>query len=179
MCTFNLRLLRITVALLVSACAGMACRRAEKEPAAIAAVDSGEFFGALAPADQVRIVGAPDGADVAEVVRDARARAKSERRELLVYVGATWCEPCKRFHEAANRGELDKAFPNLTLIEFDLDRDRERLLVAGYTMKMIPYFDVPNEDGRASPRKMEGSVKGEGAVSEIAPRLRALVVPGG
>ena len=118
---------------------------------------------------------APEDGEIAAILREARGRAKAEGRELIVYVGATWCEPCQRFHKAANRGELDAVFPNLTLLEFDLDRDRDRLAVAGYTMQMIPYFGVPGPDGRASDRHMEGSIKGDGAVSEIAPRLRALV----
>ena len=160
----------------VLATSGLGCSR---EPGKITAEDAGEFLGPLAPTDQMRIVAAPSGSDVAALIRQARLNARAEKRELLVYVGATWCEPCKRFHEAANRGDLDKAFPNLNLIEFDLDRDRDRLKASGYSMSKIPYFGVPDEDGRATDRKMEGSIKGEAAVAEIAPRLRALVIPGG
>ena len=102
-------------------------------------------------------------------------RAKTDGRDLLVYVGATWCEPCQRFHDAALAGKLDQAFPTLRLIEFDLDRDRERLKLGGYASKMIPLFALPREDGRGSGETIEGSVKGPGAVGDITPRLSGLL----
>ena len=113
--------------------------------------------------------------EVASVVRRELASAKSEGREVLVYVGATWCEPCQRFHESAARGELDAAFPRLTLVEFDLDRDGDRLRAAGYASQFIPLFALPSADGRGTGKQIEGSVKGEGAVAEITPRLRGLL----
>lgn len=129
----------------------------------------------LAPANQLRWNEAPATSDVASAIRDALARAKEDGRTLIVYVGATWCEPCQRFHHAVERGELDGAFPKLTVLAFDADRDGEALATAGYVSRLIPLFAIPNADGRASGRKIEGSVKGQAAVSEITPRLRALI----
>ncbi len=95
---------------------------------------------------------------------------------MVVYVGATWCEPCQRFHRAALNGELDAQFPRVTLVAFDADRDGERLAAAGYAWKKyIPLFALPGPDGRASGNQFEGGIKGEGAVSYLAPRLRALL----
>jgi hypothetical protein len=122
----------------------------------------------------VAVSPAPPGA-VAEIVREALGRVAAERRRLVVYVGATWCEPCQRFHQAAAAGELDAAFGDLTLLEFDADRDRGRLAEAGYTSKYIPLFVLPNADGTSSGQQIEGSVKGEGAVREITPRLKTLL----
>jgi hypothetical protein len=122
----------------------------------------------------VAISPAPSGA-VADVVRAALARAAAERRRLVVYVGATWCEPCQRFHQAAAAGELDATFGDLTLLEFDADRDHGRLAEAGYTSKYIPLFVLPNADGTSSSQQIEGSVKGDGAVREITPRLKGLL----
>ena len=68
------------------------------------------------------------GDDVAETVRREVVRAKADKRELLVYVGATWCEPCQYFHNAAAAGQLDATFPGMRLVEFDLDRDKEALV---------------------------------------------------
>lgn len=113
--------------------------------------------------------------EVSVAVRRELASAKSEGREVLVYVGATWCEPCQRFHEAAARGELDAAFPRLTLVEFDLDRDGDRLRTSGYASQYIPLFALPGADGRGTGKQIEGSIKGNGAVAEITPRLRALL----
>jgi hypothetical protein len=129
----------------------------------------------VAPRDQLRIIEAPEGEDVAKIVRDTMKREGEEGRRVLVYVGAVWCEPCQRFHAATNKGLLDKSFPNLTLLEFDADKDGERLLNAGYGSRLIPYFGVPGADGRANGKHMEGSVKGDGAVGEITPRLKQLL----
>lgn len=105
-----------------------------------------------------------------------RAKEAAEGRTLLVYVGATWCEPCLRFHEAAKAGKLDARFPTLTLMEFDLDDDKARLKRAGYESTYVPLFALPNEDGTASGRIVEGaSSKGEGALGDISRRLGALL----
>ncbi|MBS2016894.1 MAG: thioredoxin family protein [Deltaproteobacteria bacterium] len=130
--------------------------------------------GPLVLARGVRIVHAPSG-EVASVVKAEREKAKSDGRDLVVYVGATWCEPCKHFHKAAQAGLLDADFPNLTLLEFDLDEDRDRLASAGYLSQYIPLFAMPASDGRASDKKFEGAIKGDGAVKHITPRLRSLL----
>jgi thiol-disulfide isomerase/thioredoxin len=92
-----------------------------------------------------------------------------------VYVGAGWCEPCQRFHRAAESGELDALFPSLTMLEFDLDRDAQRLAAAGYSSKYIPLFALPTPDGKASGKQIAGAIKGENAVAYIAPRLKELL----
>jgi hypothetical protein len=147
-----------------------ACDRGAPEPAAASARDAG----ASARAGVAFVEARPDG-EVAPLVLDALSEAARERRTVVVYVGATWCEPCQRFHEAARRGELDAEFPSLTLLEFDLDRDRDRLARAGYTAKYIPLFVLPATTGLASDQMLSGGIKGEGAVGFIAPRLKALL----
>jgi hypothetical protein len=97
------------------------------------------------------------------------------KRRLVVYVGAAWCEPCQHFHHAAEEGELDATFPNLTLLVFDADRDRGRLTEAGYRSKYIPLFVLPNEDGTSSAQQIEGGLKGDAAVADIVPRLAELL----
>ncbi len=153
------------------------CEKKEeaKPELAVQKANREEPVGVLAPRDQVRTILAPSDGDVAIIVKSATAREASDGRKLLVYVGAKWCEPCQHFHRAAARGDLDKAFPNLTLLEFDSDRDGERLLNAGYSARFIPYFGVPGPDGRATDWHFEGAVQGEPAVAEITPRLRALL----
>jgi hypothetical protein len=157
-------------AVLVSG-APVSCHRSASEPAAAAAVQDA---GATPHAGVVFVAAPPDG-EVAPLVVEALAQAARERRTLVVYAGATWCEPCQRFHQAAIRGELDADFPSLTLLEFDLDRDRDRLLRAGYKGKYIPLFVLPESSGAASDQVLSGGIKGEGAVGFIAPRLKALL----
>jgi thiol-disulfide isomerase/thioredoxin len=115
---------------------------------------------------------------VADVVRRERTRVEATGGRLLVAVGAPWCEPCRRFHTAVTEGKLDAALPGLVFLEFDHDRDEERLRAAGYVSRLIPLYALPDRDGRASPdpaMRIEGSIKGDGAVAEITPRLLRLI----
>lgn len=123
---------------------------------------------------KVEIIAAPEG-ELAPIVKDALAKAKGDGKDLVVYAGAAWCEPCLRFHEAALAGELDATFPTLRILELDLDRDADRMARAGYTPKLVPLFARPNPDGTASGLQVEGSVKGDRAVAAIVPRLRAML----
>jgi len=125
----------------------------------------------------VDIVAAPAGDDAAaDLIKRELERAEREGRTLLVYVGAAWCEPCTRFHNAAKAGQLDARFPTLRLLEFDRDHDEKRLGTAGCLTRMIPLFAVPTREGRCSEdKRMMGSIKGPGAVENIAPRLNALL----
>jgi thiol-disulfide isomerase/thioredoxin len=98
-------------------------------------------------------------------------------RTVFVYVGATWCEPCVRFHDALTRGELDRELPNTLFVELDLDQhetalDPNDLACDG---KLVPRFARAEPDGTCGPRRAEGAIKGEGAVGVILPRLKALL----
>ena len=138
--------------------------RAEQAPAAPAA--DGKAAVVTAPAG--------DG-DVAEAVRRERERAEAAGRHLVVYVGAKWCEPCRRFKEAVASGSLDGHFGGVTFYEFDFDRDERRLRPAGYASQMIPLFALPAADGKASKQQLMGAISGDGAVGWIIPRLRRLL----
>ena len=61
------------------------------------------------------------------------------------------------------------------ILDFDIDQDRERLMSAGYESKLLPFFVMPDANGRATEKRFEGSVKGDRAVSNIAPRLRMIL----
>lgn len=113
--------------------------------------------------------------DAEAVVRQALDAAAAERDRVVVYVGASWCEPCEAFHHAVERGELDDALAGVRFVEFDSDRDGGRLQAAGYGGRLIPRFVVPEADGRGSEQRMEGGIKGDGAVEHIMARLRPLL----
>lgn len=118
---------------------------------------------------------------VAAIVQRERARIEAAGGRLIVAVGASWCEPCRRFHAAVTQGKLDAAIPGVVFLEFDHDRDGKRLEEAGYTSRLIPLYVVPEASGRAPTdpdRRMEGSIKGDGAVAEITPRLLRLLEAG-
>jgi hypothetical protein len=159
----------------ISTALGLALARCKAQDAASEPSPPVKTTAAAIPADKLRVREAPAEGDVEEAVRGALADAMKEKRRLVVYVGAVWCEPCQRFHRAAERGELDATFPDVDLLAFDLDRDGERLASAGYVSKLIPLFALPAPDGRASGKQVEGGIKGDGAVAFMAPRLQKML----
>jgi thiol-disulfide isomerase/thioredoxin len=156
----GVRTLFATMLLAVAACQG-APPAAQKEKSA--------------PAGPVEIEPAPAAGEVAPAVAARLSATRTRGRTLLVYVGATWCEPCQRLHEAARSGALDALFPGLTLLEFDLDRDGDRLEQAGYQSKYVPLLVRPLADGRASEARTEGVKSGSDAIADLTPRLQALL----
>lgn len=120
-----------------------------------------------------RLVKAPAGGRVAEAVIAEQATADGDL--VVVYVGAAWCEPCVAFHDALLAGRLDADLPDLRFLEFDLDRDRDRLRAAGYESRYVPLFALPGPDGRASGRQLEGGIKGPNAAQNLVDRLRPLI----
>jgi len=150
------------------ALAFVACSKPEKEQ--VRAEPS-----SAAPTDQKLVFTHAARGEVPAVIHDELLVERAKARKLLVYVGATWCEPCQRFHAAASHGDLDAKFGDVTMIEFDLDADGVRLEKAGYHMTYIPYFGLPNDDGTPSGKGINGSIKGPGAVDDIVPRLQTLL----
>jgi len=171
----------VTVAALAAVAAPLSCKMSDEPSSGAPSADPADrATGALAASASPRPPGvawiaAPDGGDVASIVKREAAGARSSGRALLVYVGATWCEPCQHFHHAVASGALDKDLAGTSFLEFDADRDRDRLRAAGYASKFIPLFVLPGSDGRSSGRFIEGSIKGDGAAAEITPRLRGLI----
>jgi thiol-disulfide isomerase/thioredoxin len=122
------------------------------------------------------LVTAPrDLADGRAFVREQAAA--HEGRAVFVYVGATWCEPCVRFHDALARGELDRELPNTLFVELDLDAHEPVLGPTDLACdgKLVPRFARAEPDGSCGPRRAEGAIKGDGAVGVILPRLKALL----
>lgn len=119
-----------------------------------------------------RIIPAPEAGEVPAIVREEAARPGGK---LVVTVGASWCEPCRVFHDAVQGGQLDQPLAGVRFLEFDIDRDRERLQAAGYTSRLVPLFALPDAEGRASGRQIEGGIKGQGAVEHIMARLQPLL----
>ncbi len=111
----------------------------------------------------------------AALVASEVAKAKTDERTLVVYVGAPWCEPCVAFHEALVAGEVATELAGARFLEFNMDVDQERLALAGYTSRLIPLFVLPEADGHAGSRRIEGGIKGPGAVANLSGRLRPLL----
>lgn len=158
-------LLRLSVVAL--ACLAGACTK--PQPAAPAAAPT------VDPSATVRFITPPMDGAVSTILASQLERSKAERRRVLLYASAPWCEPCRYFHEAVDRGELTGKVGALDLVSFDSQADAERMLLSGYESQYIPLFALPGPDGKASGRHIEGSVKGPAAVDDLVPRLKTLL----
>lgn len=124
---------------------------------------------------KLQLIDAPAAGDVEPIITAELAQAVAANDSLLVYVGASWCEPCRHFHDAAAAGELDESLGALRLLVFDADRDTDALEGAGYHSNLIPLFAVPRIDGRASGHQIEGAIKDRDAVTQLVPRIKTLL----
>ncbi len=119
----------------------------------------------------IRVIIATQDTDALSLARTERLRAKAEGRVLVVYAGAGWCEPCKRFKNAVQTGALDDKLAKTTLLVFDADRDADRLSSAGYTFKFIPYVGLPGSDGHPTD-SAEARSKGSEAWRDLIAKLQ-------
>ena len=124
---------------------------------------------------KLQLIDAPPGGEVEPIITEELTKAIAAHESLLVYVGATWCEPCRAFHDAAAAGTLDERLGGVRLLVFDADRDTDALEGAGYRSNLIPLFAVPRIDGRASGKQIEGAIKDRDAVTQLVPRIQELL----
>jgi thiol-disulfide isomerase/thioredoxin len=122
--------------------------------------------------EALRFLSPPGDAELGAFLRTERLRAKGEGRLLVVYAGAPWCPPCRRFHAASHGGSLDASLGLVTLVELDADKDAERLAALGYVFKNIPYFAVPAENGKPTNRQLAVVDVTPGAQDRIVETLR-------
>jgi hypothetical protein len=127
---------------------------------------------ARAEKPHVRLIDADPDSDALSIIRTKRLEAKSESRVLVVYVGASWCEPCKRFKSELQSGRLDDRLSKVTLLAFDADKDVDRLGAAGYTFKFIPSVALPGADGHPTDTQ-QATGKGGEAWRELLAKLDA------
>mgnify|MGYP001026049720 CR=1 FL=1 len=121
---------------------------------------------------RIEVVEATADTDALSLVRTKRLEAKADGRVLVVYVGATWCAPCKRFKAELASGRLDERFSKVTLLAFDADKDGDRLGAAGYTYQFVPFVGLPGADGRPADT-VQATGKGGEAWRELLGKLDA------
>lgn len=158
--------------LIATMCGALACKApATPEVPSVPAAPPVEA--AVPPAALVRA--GPTEGPIEAVIKTRLDQATADGVRLVVYVGATWCEPCRRFQAALEAGDLATSFAGFRFLKFDKDRDGDRLDAAGYASKYIPLFALPSPDGTSSGEHIEGSINGSGAVGNIVPRLKKLL----
>jgi hypothetical protein len=136
-----------------------------------ASVSSSRPASSTAPAGaHVEVIEASRDSDALSLVRTKRLEAKAEGRVLVVYAGASWCEPCKKFKLEVQSGRLDERLGKTTLLAFDADKDADRLGAAGYSFKFVPFVALPGADGRPADAH-EATGKGGQAWRELLGKL--------
>jgi hypothetical protein len=143
----------------------LGCSPSRAVPDAAPITKTADSSAAPAPA-KLTMVSAADDTDAISTIRSARLRSKADGRVLVVYVGAGWCEPCKRFKKEVASGALDARLAKIDLLAFDADHDVERLKAAGYTFRFIPFVALPAANGRPAEQK-EATGKGSEAWRDL------------
>jgi thiol-disulfide isomerase/thioredoxin len=115
-----------------------------------------------------KVIEADGETDALSLIRTTRLQTKG--RTLVVYVGATWCEPCKRFKAEIASGRLDARLGKVTFLAFDADRDVDRLAAAGYTFRFVPFVALPGADGHPTDSQ-QATGKGSAAWQELLGKL--------
>jgi len=167
-----MRPIRLVLTLLLSGSVALGCKSGETPRG------HGDPSPPSAPSRKrpIFLRGPSGGSPIAPFVASELAKGRAGHFGVLVYVGATWCEPCQGFHRSVAAGELDEMLAGVHLLEFDLDADRDALEVAGYSSQLIPLFALPKIDGTASDHRIEGSIKGPDSVRlNLMPRLQAFL----
>lgn len=119
---------------------------------------------------RVKLLEAANDTDALTLIRTRRLEAKAESRVLVVYVGAKWCEPCRRFKAELDSGRLDARLGKVTLLMFDVDKDGDRLSAAGYSYRFIPFVGLPGADGQPTDTT-QAAGKGGDAWRELLAKL--------
>lgn len=94
----------------------------------------------------------PANADAKAEIRDAKARATSEHKRIILVFGANWCYDCRVLDYVLRRPNLAELVqPNFIVIHIDTgEGDKNMDLVAQYKIplkKGIPALAVLNSDG--------------------------------
>lgn len=122
------------------------------------------------PGDGIKVITAAADGDALTTIRTEKLKAKADGRVLVVYVSASWCEPCRRMKDEIHAGKLDAQLGKTTLLAFDADKDGDRLGSAGYKYSFIPFVALPGADGHPV-ESQEAKGKGSNAWRELLGKL--------
>ena len=110
--------------------------------------------------------------NVAKAVLKETNQAEKDGKQLVVYVGAIWCKPCKDFDAATKQPNFGSELDHIRLMKFDWDRHQTPLHRANYGSQYLPLFVVPGPDGKGSDKRFFGSrFKGQVGVEDLKKRL--------
>ena len=110
--------------------------------------------------------------NVAKAVLKETQQAEKDGKQLVVYVGAIWCKPCKDFDAATKQPNFGSELDHIRLMKFDWDRHQTPLHRANYGSQYLPLFVLPGPEGKGSDKRFFGSrFKGQVGVEDLKKRL--------
>ena len=122
----------------------------------------------LADAKAVAWTKIPTKSDNAVVVREAAAEAKGVP---VVYIGATWCGPCKQYKAALSDPRMVEAHTGAHIIELDADKHTKALKALQIQPRGVPHWEMVNQDATPIGRTIDGSHWEANTPQEMAPAL--------
>ena len=100
-----------------------------------------------------------------------RTAARSAKGVPVVYVGATWCGPCKIYKGTINDPRMVRAHLPVHIIELDADRHPATLKELAIAPTGIPHWEMVDKTGTSSGKKIDGSAWDDNTVEKMAPAL--------
>ncbi len=99
-------------------------------------------------------------------------KALKDNQKPVLYFGAEWCGPCRRFRASLSDPLMRETLNGATLILIDMDADSEgHLISAGYGIHEIPSFVRVDKDGSVI-KKITSAAWDEDVPQEIAPVIK-------
>jgi len=109
--------------------------------------------------------------DASEATRAVRTAARSAKRSPVVYIGATWCGPCKVYKARLDDPRMVQAHRTVHIIELDADLHMGTLEALGITPAGVPHWEKVDTAGRATGTAIDGRAWKENTIESMAPAL--------
>ncbi len=88
------------------------------------------------------------GPDFKQAYEQTLARAKAERKPVLLDFSTSWCPPCKLFRRVREEdAQVAKALENVILLEIDCESGTGPELARAYEVDRYPTFVLLTPDG--------------------------------
>ena len=111
--------------------------------------------------------------DLPDELASGAAVAAREGNQAVLYVGATWCGPCKEYKAALTAPRLKAAHAGVRILEADLDADGAALEALGVEVQGVPHWQTLDLDGKPVEHAIDGGAWGENTPENMAPVLTA------
>lgn len=89
----------------------------------------------------------------------------------VVYVGATWCGPCKVYKSTLTDPRMVAAHKGAHIIEVDLDVHPKALQSVGIQPAGVPHWEMLDSSGQRVGRTIDGGHWDDNTVENMAPAL--------